>query len=189
VSSSLEESVLTIQDTAQNQKDNIRKAIDDAVNKALLGESIVDNSNATNQNTSDSTLGSQIKDSLQESKINESLSIEIKEVISSNKIRLIYKGEEKVVRLIGVGPNGRKEHLQYLIDNMTNEIHLEFDTKKKDGEYLLVYLWDGEPSEVKNMINIQMIKNEYATCTYNAGSTIIEQPNIKYFGDFIDATK
>lgn len=185
VDSSLQESVLTIQDVADIQKQSTQQAIDEAVNKALLGES-VDNDTVNN-----SSLGEQIKDSINDTTITPTYdsTVEILEVISSNKIKLTYKGQTKTIRLIGVGPNGRKENLELLLENTKNKLQIELDTKKADGEYMLVYLWDGEPSDVNNMINIQMIKNEYSTCTYNAGSTIIEQPNIKYFGDFIDATK
>jgi len=203
VSASLQESVVTIQDAADTQKKSTRQAIDDAVNKALIGESLTNTETKTpdTQVITDtpglSSITTKIQDKIGDIKSDanknasnvSSSKIQIKEAISSNKIKLIYNGALRTVRLIGVSPNGKKEKLQQLLDNAKNELQIELDTKKNDGVFLLVYLWDGEPSDVKNMINIQMIKDTSSICTYNSGSGIIEQPNIKYFGDFLDATK
>lgn len=132
-----------------------------------------------------------IKDALNEANKSEDISqIEIVEIESSNKIRIKEKGDEYSIRLIGVHASGSTSGLKALLDN-AYDLRIETDTKKSDGEYKLVYLWDGEPTEKgSNMINIQMVFNGYAYSTYDfVHPGVIENPNIKYQSLFIDAIK
>ena len=136
-------------------------------------------------------LTSAIKDALNEANNSSGTSnIEVLEVESSNKLKIKEDGKEIAVRLIGVHGNGSSSGLQALVDNAQN-LQIELDTKKSDGEYKLVYLWDGEPTEKgNNMLNIQMIHNGYAYSTYDfVHPGVIENPNIKYQSLFIDAIK
>lgn len=165
--------------------DTSKEALDNAVNEAILGEDSKSDSPV-------STLTDAIKDTL--NNVNEdSDSKTVSEIInveSSNKLTLKQDGKEISVRLIGVHSNGSKDGLKNLLNNVS-DLRIETDTKKTEGEYKLVYLWDGEPKEdCSNMINIQMIKNEYAYSTYDfIHPGVIETPNIKYQSYFIDATK
>lgn len=171
LNNALRDSLVSIQEEADIQNETTKDAINSAINKVLNGSNNDEIVNDENQLT------------------DETKNVIVIEVLSSNSIKLKDKGIEKIVRLIGVSSGGNKKDLEMLINNVT-DLHIEQDVKKTDKGKDLVYLWNGEPSEdVNKMINIQMIKNNFASCTYNAGSGVIEQPNIKYFGDFIEATK
>ena len=115
--------------------------------------------------------------------------VEIKKVESSDKLILQIDGKLLKTRLIGVASNGSKAGLEKLLKNHKN-LSLETDIKEKDGDYTLIYLWNGLPDDNgNNMINIQMIKNKYARTTYDQRLNKIEAPNIKYMGFFVDLIK
>lgn len=204
VSNSISNSLVGVKDEADIQKNATQQAIDEAVNKAILGESIDSNTDKpvnTDTNTSNTTIDNSnpasviagtIKDTL--NNINENSdsqsNVKIVEIESSNKLTIEQDGKEIKIRLIGVHGNGSKDGLATLITNV-NDLMIETDTKKTEGDYKLVYLWNGEPTDSgENMINIRMIKEEYAFSTYDfIHPGIIETPNIKYQQLFIDCIK
>ena len=197
VSNAIVDALVTPDKEAEIQKDATKQAIDEAVNMAILGKPInkkeenIENSN-TNNGESNSIISDAIKDTLNNVNDNTTSAenaVEVLEIIQCNILKIKHDGHTKLVRLIGVSPSGSKSGLESLLLSAKN-LTIETDTKKGEGDYLLVYLWDGEPtSDGLNMINLQMVMSEYAKSTYDAGSRIIEQPNIKYFGHFISAGK
>lgn len=202
VANSITDALVGVKDEADIQKDATQQAIDEAVNKAILGESINSTedvfTNTPDTNISNNTqietpsIADTIKDTLNNVNQNADSTSKVKivEVESSNKLTIEQDGKQIKIRLIGVHANGSKDGLMSLITNVDNLV-IETDTKKTEGDYKLVYLWNGEPQDNgNNMINIQMIKNEYAFSTYDfVHPGIIETPNIKYQQYFIDAIK
>ena len=171
------------------QTENIQNSVNDAVNDAILGDDVVVNDNTEQEipNIADT-----IKDTLNDINSNQydNAGVRIVKIESSNKLIIEKDGKELKIRLIGVHATGSSSGLASLIDAAT-DLRIETDTKKKEGEYTLAYLWDGEPmANGKNMINIQMIENEFAYSTYDfVHPGVIETPNIKYQTLFIDAIK
>jgi len=206
VADSIADALVGIKDQAEIQKDATQQAIDEAVNKAILGESITnkdtpsvntsENSNIENvpNNTQTETpsIADTIKDTLNNVNQNtdSTSSVKIVEIESSNKLIIEQDGKQIKIRLLGVHANGSKDGLLSLITNI-DDLTIETDTKKNEGDYKLVYMWNGDPLEDgSNMINLQMIKNEFAYSTYDfVHPGIIETPNIKYQQYFIDAIK
>lgn len=201
----------TKEDTNTSPKDDGKQAIDDAINKAILGEKTEETHVSTpeveNKPTTPSTevvekpettdnpissIAGAIKDTLNNvnTDTDSGSSVKIVEVESSNKLTIEQDGVQIKIRLIGVHATGSKEGLKSLLLS-TDDLMIEMDTKKNEGEYKLVYLWNGEPNENgSNMINIQMIVNEYAYSTYDfVHPGVIENPNIKYQQYFINAIK
>ena len=196
VSNAIIDALVTPDKEAEIQKDATKQAIDEAVNMAILGKPIADTKPENNTEQKDDNIGSIIGDAIKDTmnNVNDTSTavdnqIEVIEVIQCNVLKIKHDGYTKLVRLIGVSPSGSKSGLESLLLSAKN-LTIETDTKKGEGDYLLVYLWDGEPTaDGLNMINLQMVMSEYAKSTYDAGSRIIEQPNIKYFGHFINAGK
>ena len=192
----------SLKNTNQSSEDNLKESINKTVNDLILGENeentkkdeIIDKEEDETQEPDNkgTSISDAIKDTL--NNINketyDNKEIEIISVDSSNKLTVKKDGEEFKIRLIGVHANGSSDGLSSLLESAT-DLRIETDTKKKDGDYTLAYLWDGEPTDNgKNMINIQMIVNEYAYSTYDfVHPGVIETPNIKYQSLFIDAIK
>lgn len=212
VADSIVDSLVGVKDEADIQKDATQQAIDEAINKAILGESIKEETSITAPETENnpivsdteivskpestdnpiSSIAGAIKDTLNNvnSDTDSGSAVKIVEVESSNKLTIEQDGVQIKIRLIGVHATGSKEGLKSLLLS-TEDLMIETDTKKNEGEYKLVYLWNGEPNENgSNMINIQMIVNEYAYSTYDfVHPGVIENPNIKYQQYFINAIK
>ena len=203
VANSIADALVGVKDEADIQKDATQQAIDEAVNKAILGESITskEETNTNAPNVDDKTNSTQteapsiadtIKDTL--NNVNQTpdstSSVKIVEIESSNRLIIEQDGKQIKIRLIGVHANGSRDGLMSLITNVDNLI-IETDTKKNEGDYRLVYLWDGDPMDNgQNMINLQMVEQEFAYSTYDfVHPGVIETPNIKYQQLFIDAIK
>ena len=171
------------------QTGNIQESVNNTVNDAILGDDVVVENNNQQQTPN---IADTIKDTLNDINSNDYDNKEVKivKVESSNKLIIEKDGKELKIRLIGVHATGSSSGLASLIEAAT-DLRIETDTKKKEGEYTLAYLWNGEPKENgSNMINIQMITNEYAYSTYDfVHPGVIETPNIKYQTLFIDAIK
>lgn len=172
-----------------SQTGNIQDSVNNAVNDAILGDDVVVDTNTGEKAPS---IGDAIKDTLNDINADnyDNKEVKIIKVESSNKLVIEKDGKELKIRLIGVHATGSSSGLTALVEAAT-DLRIETDTKKKEGEYTLAYLWNGEPMENgSNMINIQMIKNEYAYSTYDfVHPGVIETPNIKYQTLFIDAIK
>ena len=200
VANSIADALVGVQDEAEIQKDATQQAVDEAVNKAILGESIknedlsVESSKDVNNESlgGASQIANAIKDTLNNVNQNtdSTSAIKIVEIESSNKLIIEQDGKQLKIRLIGVHANGSKDGLLSLISNI-DDLVVETDTKKVEGEYKLVYLWNGQPQDNgENMINLQMIKKEFAYSTYDfVHPGVIETPNIKYQQYFIDVIK
>lgn len=109
-------------------------------------------------------------------------------MISSSTFKATLNGEEKTYRLIGVASDGDSNQIKNILESLTG-VTITQDSKKKDGDVNLVYLWSGDPKNINNMINIQIVKLGFAKTTYTDAVTYPEGINVTYSLQFIKASK
>jgi preprotein translocase subunit YajC len=111
-------------------------------------------------------------------------------MISASTFKATLNNEEKTFRLIGVVEDGNTVKIKQLLESLTGIVITQDVMKvKKDTDIQLIYLWNGDDSDINNMVNIQIVKNGLAKTTYTDAVNYPEGTNVKYSLQFIKASK
>ena len=111
-------------------------------------------------------------------------------MISASTFKATLNNEEKTFRLIGVVDDGNTAKIKELLESLTGIVITQDVMKvKKDTDIQLIYLWNGDDSDINNMVNIQIVKSGFAKTTYTDAVTYPEGTNVKYSLQFIKASK
>ena len=108
-------------------------------------------------------------------------------MIDSSTFEAEVNNENFTYHLIGVAGDGNKEAVKSILEGLVGGI-ITYDTMKNRNGIKQIYLWNGETSDIGNMINLQIVRLNLCSTTYT-GTSYAEAPNITYSSKFVDAAK